>query len=110
MPLFLLLAFSFSKEIEQNLMKGIILPVALVPQKGTLAAPGKIVSGRLWAALMWNAFESIKSDLVYIVHGNVILAQMSQGITLPLNSDVLITPFRITSCTLLLLPAVLMLR
>lgn len=67
MPLFLLLAFSFSKEIEQNLMRGIILPVALVPQRGTLAAPGKIVSLRLWATLMWNAFESIKSDPVYIV-------------------------------------------
>lgn len=47
MPLFLLLALSFSKEIEQNLMKGIILPIALVPQKGTLAAPGKIVALRL---------------------------------------------------------------
>lgn len=67
MPLFLLLALSFSKEIEQNLMKGIILPVALVPQKGTLAVPGKIVSLRLWVAFMWNAFESIKSDLGYIV-------------------------------------------
>lgn len=67
MPLFLLLALSFSKEIEQNLMKGIILPIALVPQKGTLAAPGKTVALRLWATLMWNAFESIKSDLVYTV-------------------------------------------
>lgn len=60
MPVFLLLALSFSKEIEQNLMKGIILPVALVPQKGTMAAWGKIVSLRLWAAPMWNTFESIK--------------------------------------------------
>ena len=33
MPLFLLLALSFSKKIQQNLMKGNILTIILVPQK-----------------------------------------------------------------------------
>lgn len=33
MPLFLLLVFSFSKKIQQKLMKGNILTITLVPQK-----------------------------------------------------------------------------